>query len=380
MATRYYPTVKPPNVIVHGGCEGTWAGKGARGSTFNPVKWNFELLTDKTLAGTQTAFTTATNQESNYDFFIQRWMTKPLDAQTISGTIDLCFGVQAYWSTLLGTSDDSVVRYKVHVYIAEGQTTTPRHVLLDNYLDGVDFPGIAGLVWHQLSSAQALTSGDTLDGDVIIVEIGARIVSSPTPTPTYVPSDATIITLNGRGTNIAFVDAVNGDTGNKAPWIEFSDTITEQALPAPPANDACADAISIAVFPYTSAFIDCSQSADTDRAIWWKFTAPSTGRVILSAHGSNYGNGILTYTGGCGVLTPVAAVENAVSSYPHRSLSARVIDVTIGVEYWIKVYNVTSSFQSPDGGGSARLSLFYQETPEADDLYVPIGTLFALRD
>lgn len=385
MATRYYPAVKAPGARIHGGVAGTWARQGVFGQTWDPVQWAWQLSQSKVNAGALQTRSARTNQQGNYDFFGWRLLTPPLEAQTISGTFDLCQMVQARWNTGAGFTSDSVVRYKVHVYITVGQSPTVRHVLLDNYLDSVNWTST--LTWRSLVAAQALTAGDAQAGDCVLIEIGARVVSSPTPAPTYPPTAFTECPIRGTGaTNGAgtpFADATAGSVNaSLAPWFEFSANLVEQAAPAPPANDACADALVIAALPHTSAEIDTSQSADTDRRAWWTWTAPSSGKVCFHTFGSNYGITIAAFTGGCGALAGVPSQIISNSLARHRSQSSVMFDAVGGTQYWIRVSNdnTGSSFNAPQGGGLCRLSGFYRTTDlQEDDLYLPAGNVLQLR-
>jgi len=386
MPSRYYPAVKAPNVLVHGGAQGTWAKQSVFGRSWSPVQWTWRLSASKSDAGTQTTRIIQTNQQGDHDLLLARWMTPPLDAQSLGGTLQIAFGVQARWDDpALGFTNDSLVRFKIHAYLANGQSHVVRTVLVSNHVDSVNFPGTTGQVWRSLAVAQSLAAATAVAGDVIVVEIGMRIVSSPTPTPQYFPTDtgATRIDWRATGASAAFVDAVAGDTStSRAPWIEFSSTLTEQAASPPPANDACADAIVIpATLPYVSAFIDTTGSTDTERGVWWTWTAPTSGKVCFHTFGANYGTILNAFTGGCGVLTPVGLVVTETDLAQHRSQSSIMFSAVAGTQYWIRVRNSASAENASSSGGLVRLSAFYRvTTPVVDDLYLPAGYLVQIRD
>src|SRR4029453_14476912 len=289
MATRYYPTRKSTNVIIHGPLNGNWnQGDSFRGQA---DMWAWRLQTTKTTdGGSSIAPQFWTNQQGNYDFpFGWRWMTYPLQAQSISGTFNCCFCATQWWDTVnVGASNNSVVRFKLHIYLAQGQSVIPRTILLDNYVDTVNLQ-YSSFIWQSLAAPQTLTPATVIAGDIIVIKLGCGIVSSPTPAPTYPPSQHTTIKLYSIGADPTRPDAVAGEYFSAAfdPWLEFSATIVEQALPAPPANDACADAIVIPSIPAVTAFVDSTQSADVKRAVWWTFVAPTTGVLHLTAHGTN---------------------------------------------------------------------------------------------
>lgn len=392
MATRYYPVTLVPNVEFHGVNLGTWAGESWFSRTYAPVQWTWRLAQAKN-TGTQGTQNLATNQQGNFDVLLARWVTPPLQAQALSGTIQFCFGVQAVWDDpSLGNTNDSIVRYKLHVYLANGQTAQLRTTLVNNHIDSVDFPGTAGQVWRSLAVAQSLAAASALDGDVIVIEIGTRIVSSPTPAPQYFPTDTgmTRITWRSIGASSTNADAVAGDTAtNRAPWFEFSMNLAEQAASAPPANDACVDAIVIASLPYSSGGIDTTGSLGTDREVWWTWTAPTDGKVFFDTRGGNYFTeiAILFDNGGglgCGSLQGVnfpnfPVINTQVAS--HRSQSSLMVDVLAGTQYWIRVRNFTSAFNAPNSGGLCVLNGRYVDrSPQPDDLYLVAGDVCALRD
>ena len=380
MATRYYPAVKTPNVRFHGGAAGTWATKGAYVESWNPAQWTWRYAQTKVDAGAQSLLTLHTNQQGNHDFFIDRFVTPPLAAQTLTGTFQWCFGVQATWLTGVSESNDSIVRYKLHVYIAQGQSHLVRTTLINNVVDSVDFPGTAGQVWRSLAAAQAV-AGSILEGDVIVVERGFRVISSPTPAPTYPPSDMTKVRWRSSGADNTFADAVAGDTvTNRAPWVEFSMTLTEQAPPAAPANGTCATAIAIPALPYQSPDIDTTAAPGTEREVWWSWVAPTSDHVYFHTFGGNSNVTIAVFKNGCGVLTPVTPTRYDTRQAAHRSQSTALFLAVAGTAYLIRVRNTASANNAPNSGGLVRLSAFYKDiVPQTDDVYAGGGYIMAIR-
>jgi hypothetical protein len=391
VATRYYPAVKAPNAIFHGGFAGTWANDGAFARWWAPVQWTWELSQTKVNAGQLRTLDNKCNQQPNYDETLWRMVTPPLEAQAVAGTIDLCFMVSSQFNNNGVYTADAPVRYKLHVYITVGSTTQVRHTLLNNYLDTIDWPvgslaGGPGNTWTSLAAAQALTAGNTQAGDRIMVELGCRIVSSPAPAPTYVPTAWTEAPIRGTGTNsnlnVPFPDATAGSAvANLAPWIEFSANLTEQAVPAPPANDACADAIVIGATPYTSPWIDTTQSADTDRGVWWKWVCPTSGKVFVDTFGSNYGTFIFVERGAdCATKVGEGSQRTRTALSQHRSQSNVCFDAVAGETYWISVTSDTTTSNAPQSGGLCRFSLWYRQAPTSGDLYLAEYNCIALRD
>lgn len=385
MATRYYPSVRAINAIIRGAAVGEWGINSCVGSTYGPDQVIWELMTSKVDAGVlQPNWNPTTNLEDNYDLMFGTWMSPQLEAQTISGTFNLCFGVSAAWIDLIDEYDLSDVRFKVHIYITEGNTKAVRHTLLDNYVDPVDFPYMYGTylyVWKSLASTQTLSSGDAEEGDRIAIELGMRIVDSPTPTPTYPPSANTHIKFVGTGANVAYTDATDGDAypSSRNSWFEFSADIAELDPPDPPSNDECAAALSIPSIPYNSGPIDTSQSEDTERRIWFSFTASKDGIIIVSTHGSNYRCEPAVFSA-CGGFA-LSALQSSTYFNAPRSLGMRAVEVSEGVTYKIRISSYPSdSSCAPNSGGIAQVHVFYVEEPAKDDIYLPSGSLMAIRD
>jgi len=383
MATRYYPSRQSSNVFLHGPCAGTWQQGDFR--PWVPAQDQFLLSRSKATTGTQGTITCRTNQQNNYDYYFTRWITPALADQDLSGTFDLCFGVQAQWNDLSGFFSTSTVYYKLHVYLANGQTYDVRTVLINNYVDSVAFPGTSGFVFRSLAAAQTLAAAHANAGDVIVVELGFRIASSPTPVVTYPPTATTVISFRSLGANPALADAVAGETGvSRASWFQFSMNLVEQAMPAAPANDACADAIVIPpTLPYQSGFLDSTGSTDTNNALWWTWTAPSDQFVVFHTLGTNHAVVVTVYDNtfgaSCGALgVPISTLSNPASFRTGRSHAFAAFDAVAGTQYWIKVN--WSGTSTPAAGGAVRLGAFVRSAPVADDLYLPAGSLGVFRD
>lgn len=396
--TRYYLAQKPGGVYVLGPLAGEWA-SGASGPTASAAPNQLTYRFDQVKANLgplayNVRFTT--NQQGDYDTLIGRWMTPPLEAQTISGTFDLMFARAAYFENG-GASNSSVVRYKVHVYITVGQTADVRATLLDQYADSVDFPYLVSAC-AGLASAQTLATVACEAGDSLMVEVGFRVVSSPTPTPTYPPTAYTVTTMapfgganvsTGGVANVPYaLDKTNGSTETfSVPFVEFSGTLVEQAAGVPPANDACATAIELAL-PYESpARIDTTQSTYSCRSVWYRYTADEDATLIFALYGSNYFGTFEFYEGACGSLDIMSTVFDANRMQDNRCQTTAMIDVTAGTDYFIRVLNRAASpggqtgGASVSGGGSLRLLVSKRDmVPQVDDIYIPAINLAVWRD
>ena len=332
LAIRWYPSNKLPPVRYHGSSAGTWD------SGFDqpacPVQDVYEFVADKTTAGTiRRTRISECNQDVPIDPQLATFVSPPLAAQTIGGSFQCCFLMYGRWVGT-GLASTATGRYRVHIYIAVGQSRTVRHTLLDNYQDTVDFTTSGLGRWQTLATAQSLTTGDALLGDVVVVEIGARFqtINALINPITYPPTEWAVINMRYSG-NAGNADAVNGDTGTvRESWIEFSNGLTALAATPPPANDACADAIVIASLPYASADVDSSGLTDTKRAVWWTWTAPANMRVCLRAAGTTYVAIVTLMTGGCGALVADIGLEVTSDYGPHRSQAMRIFNAVSGTQ------------------------------------------------
>ena len=349
----------------------------------------YQLVTNKLEGFHLTTGSWVTNRQGNYDELYARLVSKPLAAQTIGGTIDLVTMISVRWLSTLGLTNLTSARYKLHVYITEGQTGIVRHVLLDNFVDSIDINNTSTVTWTGLSGAQALTSGAALDGDTLVVELGFRIVSSPTPVPTYPPTEYSRITmLNAIGCTLAgnntsncvgAIDAVPASTTtSRAPWIDFSQTIDFAPDADPPPNISFDTATEIpSNLPYQLVGLDVSAAPTNARTVWFKWTAPQSGNVGVYTNGSNYQMIPLELQG-----TPGSFVAQddlfQYGSAVQRGLSCSSFDVTQGETYYIVFY--LRSFTNATAGELWITMTYLDETPDEGDLYIPNREIYAYRD
>ena len=399
MASRYYITKHWPGHRIDGPYRGSWGDIAGDSPNFGTNV--YRVKTSKAGGGRLRTFTHRSNRSNNYDVFILKLMTPPLAAQTISGTFDLMFRVQSAWETYPGpvSTAESVVRYKLHIFITVGESATVRHVLLDNFIDTADWPKTPTVATYQaLATAATLTAGTALEGDCVLVEFGCRIVSAPTPPATYPLTQGTFIPCQGHGTSnasdVAYADAAAGDTADRAPWIEFSADLVEAAAAARPDNDSGTTAIVISSVPYESEFIDTTSStggpiggtAGNGRTVFWKIVAPRTGLLFVAARGSNFPVNIWFMTPGftsSDVVGPNFGYAFSTQfPFSGRSLGASAHDVVAGTTYYIAVEHSTSGLYEfgSNSGGACRIVVFYRETPEVNDLYVPASDITVLRE
>lgn len=119
------------------------------------------------------------------------------------------------------------------------------------------------------------------------------------------------------------------------------------AVPGPPANDACATPTVIAALPFTDA-IDttgatveggdpgtstCACTPDAVGSVWYQFTPAQDGFVSVDTFGSAFDTVIDVWTGTCGALT----AANCDDDFAHSLRSRALAQVTGGTTYLIEI-------------------------------------------
>ncbi len=385
--TRAYPTKASPEENVVSPSPHSWNSPFAWGER----RQTYVLSSSKANGGVQQSVQYNTNQQGGWTVLHDRFMSRPLAAQVFGGTFDLCAYVQAVWvDPVVSPTNDSVVRFRLRVYLTVGQTAAERTLLLD-YTDSVDWPGVGAAAWRSLSSAQAVATATGQDGDSLMVEFGAVVVSSPTPAYGYPPpippgQNYTSAPFAFLGTtnssNVALTDATAG-SGVLAlsPWVEFSQAIVELPAGAAPANDACVDAVVVASLPYQSPRISTTYSAGTQKEVWYVHTFAAAGRVAIAAWGSNYLVQLDAGVGACGggFSLPVERIERLVAT----TQSVGIWAVGAGETWRFRVRSkvpVSTDNGARESGGSLQIRLFMIEEPQADDVILPCGSLVVFRE
>lgn len=151
-----------------------------------------------------------TSANADHDVILTRHVSAPLTAvQTIAGTVDLM--VSAFESNA-----DADMVYHVHLWVTQGDTSTPRGTLLTDYIDtGNEWPTTqAGLAMAQ----QTVASVAAQVGDRIVLELGYRAQNTTTSSRTG--------RISHGGNSATDLTAADTDTTHPA-WIEFSHDIED---------------------------------------------------------------------------------------------------------------------------------------------------------
>lgn len=122
-----------------------------------------------------------------------------------------------------------------------------------------------------------------------------------------------------------------------------------------PANDSFANATAITVSGSSQAVTGTNIQASKEtgeprhadsaggRSVWWKFTAPTAGRMTVTTLGSNFDTLLAAYTGAAvGTLTVIASNDDAETAQQNpnddrKRTSSMAFDVTAGTTYYVAV-------------------------------------------
>jgi hypothetical protein len=382
--SRYYLTQRAPSFALWGPREGTWDAGDRR--SVDPVVWGSLLSTSKAGGGQSYRVQRSTlGDQAQWlpDISLHRFVTPPLAAQTISGTFDLCVAVYADEGAD-APYPDIEARWHVHIWATVGDTNVVRGVLLDDFRDS------AGTTWDHdtyvftdLSAPAALTPVAVQAGDHLVVEIGAVV---------GVEADSLVALYYGTTTSggVELADAGPDDYGmqtTRAPWFDFSATITEQAAPAAPDNEDSAYARAIATLPYTDGPYDTSAATSTAHTVWYTWTAPSAMRVFFSTFGPEG----TTYSGQVTVRRDSATgtIINFSTAngqmWSQRNQAVVMWNALNGVTYFISIASIayrgdTNGACVADCGGQLAVAMYAREAIARGDVIVSCQHIARYRD
>jgi hypothetical protein len=155
-----------------------------------------------------------------YRVAYQRWVTDPLTAQTISGTINV----------LAGVSEDSAATeafWRVYAYVTAGDTSAVRGELLDYEESTAEWPTTPTA--QALVAPQTLTSTAIQDGDRVVIELGTVFRNAIGASGTH----ASMWTGSCTGPTVSAIEAddvtagetTNGTLSARAHFVTFSNAI-----------------------------------------------------------------------------------------------------------------------------------------------------------
>lgn len=377
MATRLYLTSKACGTYLIGPPLGDWSPGDSTRENRGQHHFTFLAAQAKTAGGVvnlsnaMQTFGAALSKSAtnNQKLITYRWVSDLIAAPvTVSGTLIVTMCVQN-----TGDASSQLTTGQCYAYISQGDTMDERAVLVDNVTNATAWTATS--TYRELTFA--VTSGDALAGDRLVIEFGVN--ASP---PTAPPGDTIFKVAYGTtdAAQATLADAVNGDTAARASWAEWSTDVTFQAAAAAPANDACADALVIASLPHESAVIDSTGSTDTDKGVWWTWTAPADMRVFVTAVGSNFYVWLRGWQGGCGALSLIqlhttGSTNSFRAPWQGTGQSAIWFDAVSGTQYWFQLASTfaatgANALIGSNTGGAAQLRMYPYAAPTTGDLFV----------
>jgi hypothetical protein len=120
-------------------------------------------------------------------------------------------------------------------------------------------------------------------------------------------------------------------------------------------NDACANAPLVTNGTYTGGTCQATFSGSdgtatcgasgSNRDVWYRWTAPCSGNLILNTCGSSYDTVVSVHTGSCGSLSQVGCNDDAGANgfCPFTLMSYLSVPVTSGTTYFIRVSGFASN-------------------------------------
>lgn len=333
-------------------------GNDANGYIYGPWDKIYRAFTPWTLSPTklndqppntqQYTRSTDTDIVAPYRQHCVNYVSPPLKAQTLGGTIDLVLGLRQI-------NADMQYRYRLVVWISNGANyaNLARGLALD-YTDpaGRFFPVVA-TGWG-LPAPQPLAPIAIQAGDHLVVEVGV-VAGTWASTSRYAEIDYAAVT-GPPPVGVAQPDLTVGSTATltHAGRILFSQPLS---VADPPACDSCATPIIITTLPYQDAAAINVELATYDpttdlaascgsagqgiyNTIWYQWTAAASGTLRIETKptypappGLSMGDSALTaYTGSCGALTEVAC---GVGYNGYGALL--ILPVTAGTTYRFRV-------------------------------------------
>ncbi len=106
-------------------------------------------------------------------------------------------------------------------------------------------------------------------------------------------------------------------------------------------NDLCSGAVVITGYSYTNAQSTFNASSYGDpvpdciagfgNGVWYQFTPPVDGQMVVDTFGSDFDTGLAVYTGSCGALTEVACNDDAGGGVTSQVM----VPATAGATYYL---------------------------------------------
>lgn len=261
MSQRWYANNDSPP-YTPAAWQGGWNATTTRIVAMDPAKFGLSNTS------VSLAETTAT---SPWRMGLLRIVSRPLAPQTISGTVQVCFGV----SENSATAD---MFWRAHIYVINADTGTVLGTLLNMYEES---SGGGGTEWPTTNTGKSFQAAQTLtnvtipnDGAnyVMVAEMGTIAYNTVTTSFTGVMRYGTITTGNSE---LADLTAGLTTTSTHSAWLEFSNTISLAA--ALPTNLSATAATDLGTLPFSGSAN--ARALNVTNTLWYKYT-PAASQFI----------------------------------------------------------------------------------------------------
>jgi hypothetical protein len=276
-------------------------------------------------------------------------------AGTWSSGFDYTCGVVSLSPNLDADADEEIS------LVAHEQFESVSDPLGDAWYDAAD-DEIADKCAYNFGTIASNGSNVTLNGDPYLVQrmwsnaVSACALSygsvptppTPTATKTRTATRTATNTPTAVKTNTPTPTASNTRTPTSTAQPTATIPATATATHSTPPNNACANAMTILVTPYSSTVTTRPATTEPSdptppcgngsraKSAWWKFTAPRSGVLKANTSGSGYDTILSVYTGSCGAFTPVPAGCNDNASVS-TTQSAVAFNAVVGKTYYFMV-------------------------------------------
>ncbi len=163
------------------------------------------------------------------------------------------------------------------------------------------------------------------------------------------------------------------DEGASSTWGAGIDNVL---LEGTPKNDDCASAYEITSFPYThsqdmtgttnnNGFITAQVTGSgMNDGVWYKFTAPYNGKMLLEETTARFDSEIAVYTGSCGSFTCIMDADHYGGTNNTESVQ---ITVTEGTTYYVNIGYYSNNNDAYESGNMDFSAQYFVTNDEAVD-------------
>lgn len=168
----------------------------------------------------------------------------------------------------------------------------------------------------------------------------------PPATPLTSPTADSIVLVNLAYSTTYYWYVAPKNSSGAATGCAIS-SFTTMAAPPAPANDDCANAVTIGTTAVTGNTVGATQSqaatacgtspvGTANDDLWYMFTAVSTGNVVVTVQGQGTFDAVVeAFSGTCGLLTSITCSDSSLAG----GREELTISAVAGTSYRVRVYN-----------------------------------------